>query len=101
VKALNWLGESTFPVWIKPRAARNKVMGLRAGALHVHVSAPPIEGKANQALVRFLAEVLGVRRAQVEIISGWKSRRKVVRITEVTAVELRRRVAQVLEAAPS
>lgn len=96
MKTLNWIGEDTLPVWVKPRAAHNQVIGLRQGALHVQLKAPPVEGKANEALVRFLAEVLDLRPWQVEIVSGLKSRRKVVRFAEVAPEVLHRRVQELL-----
>ncbi len=96
LKALNWLGENSFPVWVKPRAGRNQVLGLREGALHVSLTAPPVENKANEALVRFLAEVLALRPRQVEIVSGEHSRHKIVRVGDVPPEELRRRMDEVL-----
>ncbi|MGB9722359.1 MAG: DUF167 domain-containing protein [Chloroflexia bacterium] len=99
MKALNWLGEDTFPVWVKPRAGRSQVLGLREGALHIALNAPPVEGRANEALVGFLAEVLGVRRAQVTILSGERSRHKVVRVAGLAAEELRQRLEEVLRPA--
>ena len=96
VKPLNWIGDNSFPVWVKPRARRNQVVGIREGALHVALTAPPVEGKANEALVKFLASVLEIRQNQVEIISGERSRCKIVRINGVVPAELHRRVEAVL-----
>jgi len=96
MKALNWIGERSFAVWVKPRASRNQVMGIREGALHVALNAPPVEGKANAALIRFLAELLGVRQRQVEIVSGERSRSKVVRVTGLDTAELHERLEKVL-----
>ena len=95
-KPLSWPGEDTLVVWVKPRAGRNAVLGLREGALHVALTAPPVEGQANQALIRFLAEALKVRPRQVQIVAGGHSRHKVVRITELAPEELRRRVEALL-----
>jgi len=83
-------------VWVKPRAGRDQVIGLREGALHVALKAPPVEGRANQALLRFLAEVLEVRPGQVALVSGERSRHKVVRISGLAPEELRRRLEAVL-----
>ncbi len=96
MKALNWLGDDAFPVWVKPKAGRNQVIGLREGALHVALNAPPVEGRANEALARFLSEVLEVRQSQVAIVSGERSRHKVVRISGLSPEELRRRLEKVL-----
>ena len=96
MKGLKWLRDDTFAVWVKPRAGRERIVGLRDGALHLALKAPPVEGRANEALVRFLAKRLGVRRSQVEIISGLRSRHKVVRVAGLDPQELRRRVEGLL-----
>ena len=83
-------GEETvvLPVRVIPRAARNEIVGLEGDTLKVSVTAPPTRGKANQALVKLLAKCLGVRNSQVEILSGHKARRKIVRVDgiEKTAI---------------
>jgi hypothetical protein len=63
-----------------PRARRNEIAGRRGEALVVRLQAPPVEGAANEALARYLAGRLGVRPAQVQIVSGAKSRDKVVQV---------------------
>jgi uncharacterized protein (TIGR00251 family) len=89
----------SFPVWIRPiedvgveidllvvpRASRTRVVGEHDGRLRVQVSAPPVDGEANDALVRFLAAALGVRRGDVEVSSGQTGRRKTVRVLGVSA----------------
>jgi hypothetical protein len=97
MKPLQWIGENSFAVWLKPRASRNQLVGVREGALNVALTAPPVEGKANEALVKFLAELLDVRHNQVEIVSGERSRHKVVRVAGVAPEELHRRMAKALE----
>ena len=62
--------------------------GVRDGALVVRLSAPPVEGRANAALAAFLAEALGVRRNQVSIRTGEKSRTKVVRVDGIGPARL-------------
>jgi hypothetical protein len=62
-----------------PKAKQNKVIA-EPNRLKVYLTAPPVEGKANQALIEILAEHYGVRRSQVRIISGQKGRDKVVEI---------------------
>ncbi|MFC1612143.1 DUF167 domain-containing protein [Myxococcota bacterium] len=66
-------------VLVSPRASRTRVMGVHDNRLKIQLAAPPVEGKANNALVRFLARGLDVSRAQVEIVGGSSSRRKTVR----------------------
>jgi uncharacterized protein len=64
------------------------VQGEISGALKLKIAAPPVDGKANEECTRFLAELLGVPRNCVEIISGETSRNKVVRVKDVTSQHL-------------
>ncbi|HHH41324.1 MAG TPA: YggU family protein [Chloroflexi bacterium] len=79
----------TFGVHVVPRSHRDGVVGLYGEALKVRLKAPPVGGKANQALRAFLAERLGVPTEAVEIISGHTSRHKVVRVAGVVAEDVR------------
>jgi len=72
---------SVFRVWVKPRASRNALGGVRGGALEVALTAPPVEGAANAALEKLLAKALGVPRRDVEIVRGRSSRDKTIRVT--------------------
>ena len=71
-------------VHLTPRGSRNEVCGLRKGVLYVKLTAPPVENAANKALVEFVADLLGVRKSDVEIISGHRSREKTLRVSGVT-----------------
>ncbi len=75
-----------------PGARRNELSGVADGRLRVRLAAPPVEGRANEALVRYLAEALGVRRDQVSVVAGGRSRRKLVHLSGVTLPEARRRL---------
>ena len=68
---------------VQPKASRTGLAGLHGDAIKVRVAAPPVDGAANAELVRFLAELLGVTRAAVEIVSGESGRRKVVTVRGV------------------
>jgi uncharacterized protein (TIGR00251 family) len=83
----------TFSVRIHPRSRKNTITGQLGDALKLSLTAPPVEGKANQACVEFLAEVLKVPRSSVSIASGQSSRNKVIRVTGLTAAELRNRLS--------
>jgi uncharacterized protein (TIGR00251 family) len=72
-------------VLVAPRAARTRVIGVHEDRLKIQLTAAPVHNKANEALVRFLAQSLGVARACVEIVGGPSSRRKTVRILGVSA----------------
>ena len=71
---------ATFRVRVQPGASKNEIIGVQEDALKVRISAPPVEGKANKALVQFLAEQLAVKRSQVEITSGHTSRSKTIHV---------------------
>ena len=70
---------------IKPRARRCRLLRNSSGELCLELTAPPVEGKANQAAVEFLAESLHLPRRSVELVTGAKSRRKLFRITSGSA----------------
>ena len=70
-------------VRVTARASRDELAGLRDGVLHVRVSAPPVDGKANQAVCKLIARALGVGRTSVTVVKGERSRDKVVRIDGV------------------
>jgi uncharacterized protein len=70
-------------VRVTARASRDELAGLRDGVLHVRVSAPPVEGKANQAVCKLIARALGVGKTSVSVVKGERSRDKVVRIEGV------------------
>jgi uncharacterized protein (TIGR00251 family) len=63
-------------LYIAPRASRDAVVGEHDGLLKLQITAPPVEGKANKALLRFLADALGVARGDLELLSGDTGKRK-------------------------
>lgn len=73
-------GRLRFDVRVQPRASKDEIAGVREGTLRVRLRAPPVEGAANDALVSFLADELGLSRRQVRIVSGLGSRSKVVEV---------------------
>jgi uncharacterized protein (TIGR00251 family) len=75
---------------IQPRASKNEVILLESGGLKIRLTAPPVDNAANEALVRFLSEMLAVSRSQIEIVSGHTSRDKIVRIYGVSEVDAKR-----------
>ena len=78
----------TFAVRVVPRASRNEIAGVHGDALKVRLTAPPVEGRANEALIAFLAKLLSVRKSQVEIVAGGTSRRKMIRVIDLSAQEV-------------
>jgi uncharacterized protein (TIGR00251 family) len=85
-------GGVAFAVRVVPRATRNEIAGVHGDALKVRLTAPPVEGRANEALVTFLAHRLGVRKSQVEIVAGATSRRKMIHIIGLSAQEVEERL---------
>ncbi|MCF7848965.1 MAG: DUF167 family protein [Kiritimatiellales bacterium] len=73
-------GDIVINLRIIPRAAKNAVQGLHGDALKIRLQAPPVEGKANQALVKFLSKHWKIPRADIEILSGETGRNKRIRI---------------------
>ena len=81
-------GGVTFAARVVPRASKNEIIGLHGDALKVRLTAPPVEGRANEALIAFLARRLGVRKSEVEIVAGAASRRKLVRVIGLSSHEV-------------
>jgi uncharacterized protein (TIGR00251 family) len=75
----------TLRVRVQPRASRDAIAGERAGALLVRLTAPPVEGAANAALLRLVARALGVPPSSIEILRGATGRDKLLRIAGVAA----------------
>jgi uncharacterized protein (TIGR00251 family) len=78
---------------VTARASRDELAGLKDGVLHVRVSAPPVDGKANQAVTRLIAKALGVGRTSVRVVRGERSRDKVVEVDGVDPDDARRALA--------
>ena len=74
---------------VQPRAKKNAIVGELGDALKVALTAPPIDGRANQACIEFFADLLNVPRSAVTIVSGQSSRNKVIRVTGSTVNTLR------------
>ena len=82
-------GGAAFTVRVVPKASKTEIIGLMDdGALKVRLTAPPVEGKANEALIAFLADVLSVRRDQVEIVAGHGGREKLISVIGITPDEV-------------
>jgi uncharacterized protein (TIGR00251 family) len=86
----------TLTVRVTPRAGRDALRGVRQGALLVRLGAAPVDGAANDALVRLLAESLDVPRRAVRLVSGERARQKRVRIMGLTAAAAAARLSAIL-----
>ena len=79
---------AALAVRVQPKAKRNAVLGERAGALRVSVTAPPEEGRANDAVLALLREHFNLQRSQIALLSGPTNRNKVVLVRGVTPQQL-------------
>jgi uncharacterized protein (TIGR00251 family) len=79
----------TLQLRVHPGAKRNAITGIHDGALKVSLTTPPTDGRANEALIAFLAAELRLPRARVSLVQGLASRSKTVRITGLNAEEVR------------
>jgi len=84
---------ATFAVKVHPRARKNAITGELGDALKLSLTAPQVEGRANEACIEFFANLLKVARSSVTIASGQTSRSKIIRVTGISAEELRRRLS--------
>lgn len=88
---------AVLPVWARPGARVNELVDEHDGALRVAVAAPPEDGKANQAIIRLLAETLNLKRGQFSLLSGASSRSKRFLVTDISADDLIARIEAALE----
>jgi uncharacterized protein (TIGR00251 family) len=78
----------TFAIRVHPRARKSAITGTHGDALKLSLTAPPVEGRANEAVVEFFAQLLRLPRSSITIAAGESSRNKVVRISGMTAAAL-------------
>jgi uncharacterized protein (TIGR00251 family) len=86
-------GSVSFAVKVQPRAKRNAITGALGDALKLSLTAPPLEGRANHAVIEFFADLFEIPRSQVTITSGETSRNKLIRLTGVSAQQVREKLA--------
>jgi uncharacterized protein len=87
---------TTFAVKVHPRARKNAVTGVVGDALKLSLTAPPVEGRANQAVIEFFADLFEIPRASVTIASGATRHNKVVRITGLNRAAVEQRLMAIL-----
>lgn len=86
----------TLEILVQPRASRARIGPMHDGRLKISVTAPPVDGEANAAVIALLAERLRISRGDIEVIAGASSRRKTLRIANATE----RQIAELAERAP-
>jgi len=83
-----------FAVRVHPRAKKNAITGEVGDALKVSLTSPPVEGRANDACIKFFAKILKVPRSSVTIASGQGSRSKIIRVIGLPAAEVAKHLAR-------
>ncbi len=86
------MDEILLKVYLQPKSSRNEIVGPYRDGIKVRVTAAPVEGKANEALLRFLAKEFGVTPSSIEIVRGHRSREKIIRVAASLDQELKRRL---------
>jgi uncharacterized protein (TIGR00251 family) len=81
-----------LPVRLQPRASASEVVGERGDRVAIRVTAPPVDGKANEALIRLVADQLGIAKSRVRIIRGDTGRDKLLEIEGLEEAEIRARI---------
>lgn len=87
----------TFTIRAQPRATKSTVVGEVEGALKVKLAAPPVDGAANEELIRLLATVFAVPRRAVTILSGTTSKNKIVRLDGLSAAQFAQALQQTVK----
>jgi len=70
----------TIKVRIQPKSSRDEIVGIEGGRLKIKITAPPVDGKANQKLIEFIAKTLGVSKSSIEIVKGSSSKLKTLAV---------------------
>lgn len=86
-------GSVVLTLHIQPGAKKTEIVGLHGAALKIRLAAPPVDGKANAALIAFIATKVGAGKTAVELISGESSRAKRVRVMDISPEQIRRLLA--------
>ena len=84
-------------VRVQPNARQNEILGFKDDMLHLKIAAPPVKGKANQELIKFLSEILGISKSNLVIEKGITERRKVIGIYGLTQSQVMERLAKLLK----
>ena len=84
--------EITLKVYLQPKSSKNEIIGSYRDGIKVKITAPPIEGKANESLIRFLAKELGVSPSSIEITRGQHSREKTLKVSGNVDQELMKKI---------
>ena len=87
----------TFDIQVTPHASHTQLVGIQEGMLKIKVTALPVEGAANEACIKLLAKAFALRKSQMEIFAGAKSRKKIVLVKDISRSELEMKINNVLK----
>jgi uncharacterized protein (TIGR00251 family) len=88
---------AALAIRVTPRARRNEVAGiLNDGTIRIRLTAPPVEGKANEALVKFLSSILGISKSRIEIVAGQTGRDKLVSLLDMNPETAQQKILESL-----
>ena len=79
-----------FALRVQPRSSRNAIVGVVGDAVKLAITAPPVDGKANAAVIDFLAELFGVPKSSIAIVSGETGRNKLIAVRGISAEQVRK-----------
>jgi uncharacterized protein (TIGR00251 family) len=86
---------AALAVRLTPRASKNEIVEILSdGTVKVHVTAPPVEGQANEALLQFLGQVLGVPRSRLDVVAGATGRDKLISVIDMDAVAVHKKIVK-------
>ncbi len=84
-------------ICVQPKASKNRIMAVYGNALKVGITAPPVDGKANAAIISFFAKLLGVPKSAITVTSGLQSRRKKILISRISSKAVREIIGGLLD----
>jgi uncharacterized protein (TIGR00251 family) len=87
----------TFDIQVTPHASRAQLVGVQEGMLKIRVTALPVEGAANEACIKLLAKTFALKKAQMEIFAGAKSRKKTILVKDISRKELEMKINNALK----
>lgn len=89
---------AALAVRVTPRASKNKIVEvLSDGTIKIHLTAPPVEGKANEALLKFLASILGIPQSRLDVVAGAGGRDKLISVLDMDAETLHKKIIEHIE----
>ena len=84
---------SALAIRVTPRASHNKIVEVMGdGTIKIHIAAPPVDGEANEQLVKYLAEILNIPRSRIEIVAGVSGRDKLISVLDMDAETVHKRI---------